>query len=645
MLTLRMVIPLLLTFIPATAWAGEPAAAATAAKVLPAQTDVVLTFNFRQFLEDHKQTDAVQGLLASWRRAIRADEKTLRELGLNPLEDVDRVTCGFRRSQPDSWVVIVEGRFQEERLRQAIARPAANGTFLTLLNNKTLAIAERKDVIAEIAARARDAKDGTFAPVQRALLEQAEKQHVTLFLDHVDTLLAEAGTAWIDEAARAVGGGDEALARFVLAQVASWTNRYGKDIASARIGLSVRGSDSSLHVGLAARTQAIAKELASRLDGVRVLAALAAKASDNQRTRDLGDILLRARVTAADASVAFDVPIPHAFVQTVADDAGTTLHPLIERLQRRVMNIPLWRPLPPAAPGALDVEEVRDIAYRDGPSADPIRHRLDLVLPRGRKNYPVVVLVHGGGWVMGDNRCCGLYTSVAHFLAGQGIGVVLPNYRLSPAVAHPEHVRDVARAVRWTRDHIAEYGGSPERLFLAGHSAGGHLVALLATDEAYLKAEELGVRDIKGVIAVSGVYRIPPGTMEAFVGGSGTRSFRPDQVLPLRGETGSFPTLPALGISVKVNVFGGAFGDDAKSRADASPVNHVRRGLPPFLILAAERDLPTLAEMAAEFHKALVREGCAAELLQVRERNHNTLMFSVIRPDDPAARAVLNFVK
>src|SRR5262249_46346472 len=153
-------------------------------------------------------------------------------------------------------------------------------------------------------------------------------------------------------------------------------------------------------------------------------------------------------------------------------------------------------------------DRIRDLAYYDGPDADPYRHRLDLFLPKGRKGFPVVVLVHGGAWIVGDNRCCGLYSSVGEFLASQGIGAVLPNYRLSPQVKHPEHIHDVARAFGWTRNHISEYGGCPDKLFLAGHSAGGHLVALLATDEKYLKAQGLRTADIKGVIAVSGVYRI-----------------------------------------------------------------------------------------------------------------------------------------
>ena len=132
-----------------------------------------------------------------------------------------------------------------------------------------------------------------------------------------------------------------------------------------------------------------------------------------------------------------------------------------------------------------------------------------MFLPENKKDYPVVVLVHGGGWFIGDNRSAGLYSSVGQFLASQGVGVVLPNYRLWPAVKHPEHAKDVARAVAWTRAHIGKYGGDAQRLFLMGHSAGAHLVALLATDESYLQAEHMKTTDIKGIVAVSGVYRIP----------------------------------------------------------------------------------------------------------------------------------------
>src|SRR5262245_50373902 len=193
-----------------------------------------------------------------------------------------------------------------------------------------------------------------------------------------------------------------------------------------------------------------------------------------------------------------------------------------------VTDLPIWGPAPPA-PGDLDVKRVRGVVYYDGPGKDGVRHRLDLFLPKDKKGFPVVVLAHGGAWVIGDNRCCGLYSSVGEFLASQGIGAVLPTYRQSPGIKHPEHAKDLARALAWTRAHIGEYGGSAKQLFLAGHSAGGHLVALLATDESYLKAHGMGTADLKGVIAFSGVYKIPSGNLRVTLGGVGPNAFHVDQ--------------------------------------------------------------------------------------------------------------------
>jgi acetyl esterase/lipase len=312
----------------------------------------------------------------------------------------------------------------------------------------------------------------------------------------------------------------------------------------------------------------------------------------------------------------------------------------------RVTDLPLWAPAEPAD-DACAVEHVQGVAYYEGPDADDFRHRLDLFLPKGRDDYPVVVLVHGGAWMMGDNHCCGLYPAVAEFLAGQGVGVVLPNYRLSPAVKHPEHVKDVARAFAWARAHIADYGGRPDRLFVAGHSAGGHLVALLATDETYLRDQGLRTADIRGVIAFSGVYRIPPGKTSATLGGATPLAFRFDELVPFRRGSGRiWPPLPGVpGLPIRLNVFGPAFGNDPRVRADASPLGHVRPGLPPFLLFSAENDLPALPEMAEEFRAALCAAGCDARLLKVEDRNHNSVMFRAIEPGDPAARAMVAFIR
>ena len=111
----------------------------------------------------------------------------------------------------------------------------------------------------------------------------------------------------------------------------------------------------------------------------------------------------------------------------------------------RVTDLRVWTVPETLARDIYEVERVSGVCYYDGPDADGRQHRLDLFLPKGEKDFPVVLLVHGGAWMIGDNRCCGLYSSVGEFLASRGVGAVLPNYRLSPQVQHPEHVRDVAR--------------------------------------------------------------------------------------------------------------------------------------------------------------------------------------------------------
>src|SRR5262245_6532175 len=96
----------------------------------------------------------------------------------------------------------------------------------------------------------------------------------------------------------------------------------------------------------------------------------------------------------------------------------------------------------PARPARFDVEAVKDVAYYDGDGADKAKHRLDLFLPKGQKDFPVLFFVHGGAWQRGDkDQFIGLYSQLGKAFARQGVGTVVINYRLSPAVKHPEHVK------------------------------------------------------------------------------------------------------------------------------------------------------------------------------------------------------------
>jgi acetyl esterase/lipase len=252
-----------------------------------------------------------------------------------------------------------------------------------------------------------------------------------------------------------------------------------------------------------------------------------------------------------------------------------------------------------------EVETIEDVAYYQAKDADKVKHKLDLYLPKGRKDFPVLFFVHGGAWRMGDKGQFGIYRALGKCFARRGIGLVAINYRLSPKVKHPAHIQDVARAFAWTYKTIQKYGGRPDAIFLSGHSAGGHLVALLATDDTYLKAEGLGLKAIRGVIPLSGVFRIPD---------------------------------PPLLVSV--------FGKDKAARTKASPITHVRADAPPFLILYADRDFPHCGKRSAQaFGKALQEKKCPADVLEIKDRSHLTILLNALADDDPVPAAILQFIK
>jgi acetyl esterase/lipase len=189
-------------------------------------------------------------------------------------------------------------------------------------------------------------------------------------------------------------------------------------------------------------------------------------------------------------------------------------------------------------------------------------------------------------------------------------------------------------------------------MFVGGHSAGGHLAALLGTDEQYLKAEGLSLADVRGVIACSGVYRIPEADLQLgeamklrLEGISGLPDMNLDLKMPAPDPMRPV-VLKTLGQEQHVNLspFGLVFGDNPMVIKAASPINHVRAGLPPFLILYAEDELPSLPQMAEDFGKALQDKGCEATILKIKNRWHLTILFRATNREDTVARAILDFV-
>lgn len=134
---------------------------------------------------------------------------------------------------------------------------------------------------------------------------------------------------------------------------------------------------------------------------------------------------------------------------------------------------------------------------------------LDVWAPeqRSEKPRPVIVFFHGGGWVKGDRAA---YAFAGRAFASRGYIVVIPDYRKVPEVRFPAFIEDGADAVRWTRDNIGRFGGDPDRIALAGHSAGAHTAVTLALDPRWLTAAGVASDTVKAAIGLSGPYDFYP---------------------------------------------------------------------------------------------------------------------------------------
>jgi acetyl esterase/lipase len=240
-----------------------------------------------------------------------------------------------------------------------------------------------------------------------------------------------------------------------------------------------------------------------------------------------------------------------------------------------------WTGSAPAQPPKLPegVKVLRDQEYvKDGHE----RQKLDLYLPmKADGPLPVVVWVHGGAWRAGDKKYC-----PAIFLAGKGFAVASINYRLSQHAVFPAQIHDCKAAIRWLRAHAKQYQLDAEHIGAWGGSAGGHLVALLGTTGQMKELEGKGGNPEQS------------SKVQCVVDWFGPSDFR--QATKMSNDPNS----------VVAKLLGGPPGKEKEKAALASPVAHVHKDCPPFLIMHGDRDrsvpLARSKELAASLEKVKV---------------------------------------
>lgn len=243
-----------------------------------------------------------------------------------------------------------------------------------------------------------------------------------------------------------------------------------------------------------------------------------------------------------------------------------------------------------------EYQTVKDILYRSGDElSDYMRERcrLDVYYPTRKKDFSTVVWFHGGGLKAG-------HRSIPKALTEQGIAVVAVNYRLHPQVSAPAYIEDAAAAVAWTFQNIETYHGSPKRIFVSGHSAGGYLTSMVGLDKRWLDIYGVDADQIAGLIPFSG-HTITHFTVRAE-----------------RGIDGKQPVID-----------------------DMAPLFHVRKDAPPFLLITGDRELEILGryeENAYLWRMMQVVGHPDTELFELDGFNHGQMA-------EPAHPLMLRFIK
>ena len=223
-----------------------------------------------------------------------------------------------------------------------------------------------------------------------------------------------------------------------------------------------------------------------------------------------------------------------------------------------------------------------DLAYGENP-----RERLDLFLALDPA-VPTLAFIHGGYWQMNDKEN---FAFLAEGLLPVGVNLAVIEYTLAPAAGLDRIVSEVRRSVRWLAEHLGEYGADPNRLYVAGHSAGGHLTAMT-----------MPLPEVRGGIAISGIYDLEP---------------------------------------IRLNYLNEKLGLDTAEAERNSPARHLPATAGELVVAYGTRELPELCRQSIEYARAWTERDLPGRLLPVDGADHFTILDALAQPEGVLTRALL----
>jgi arylformamidase len=222
-----------------------------------------------------------------------------------------------------------------------------------------------------------------------------------------------------------------------------------------------------------------------------------------------------------------------------------------------------------------------DVRYGAG-----TRERLD-VFPSPTAGAPTLVFIHGGYWQLNDKEP---YAFLGEGVLNAGFNLALVEYTLAPAARLDQIVAEVRRGVGFVLDHAVQWGGDPLRVFVAGHSAGGHLTAMAMTDTR-----------VAGGVAISGIFDLEP---------------------------------------IRLNYLNDKLRLDEAEAQRNSPIHHLPARSGPLVVTVGQDELPELIRQSDEFAAAWRRRGLPGQYLPLPGRDHFTILEELAHPGGAILRAL-----
>jgi acetyl esterase/lipase len=254
----------------------------------------------------------------------------------------------------------------------------------------------------------------------------------------------------------------------------------------------------------------------------------------------------------------------------------------------------------------------KDLTYLEADSVLILpEKKLNVFAPKDAQNLPVLIFIHGGSWNSGDKKT---YSLMAKKLARRSIVTVVINYPLAPDFQIQTMELAALRAVIWTKNHIAAFGGDPDQLFISGHSAGGHLAGLLATKEdSYHQFKQ--ENPLKGALLID-----PAGLDMHWFLQETNKTGDGDQYLD-------------------------AFTADEKVWKEASPIYFLEGENLPILILEGEKTYPGIRLTIERFRKEAEKLGVPITYELYPNKKHIPMITQFFWGNKRAFQDVVNFIE